>query len=201
MALQVTVTDNVNQIAIADQPLVISEQIVGIQGAAGQSGSNGAQLLLSNQSFSSVSAVTLDNVFNSNYKDYLIRFNFTSFSGTSQISMNFRRSGATLTGANYSNAVATLGTTYSGSSASAATSITLTANGVVPAYTYEIAVHAPFISSTNTGFKSYSFTEYISNVQTLISGRYKVAQIIDGLYLYFGGNTGSGSVQIYGWVN
>jgi len=41
VSFQITVTDNISQISISDQPLIISEEVAGVQGAQGAQGSSG----------------------------------------------------------------------------------------------------------------------------------------------------------------
>lgn len=216
-------TDTVTNIAVTNQQVTVLEQVAGVQGAQGSMGLSGVISVtapivnsgspslaalsmasglyrVSSSTFTSAARVQLDSIFSPLYRDYIVKLNITGSSQIGALTWQFRASGATLSGAVYAYESMNLTTTASGSQASTATSVPWVSGGIAtPGFQNTLDVYAPAVSSIGTGFKGTGWGTYSTPTQTITAGRYTTASAVDGIDIYFGGVTCTGTVEIWGY--
>jgi len=162
--------------------------------------SKGALVLTNSSSYSSTSAINIDNCFNTNYNNYKISFNIVPGTSGALIYMRLRSAGTTNTSSNYNQ----YRVNYSGSvtvSRGQTTFWDLYDTRNVDSFSpLTIELQNPFNTLYTSG---YYENIYAPEVSTL-SGNHailgtSVTTSYDGISLY--GSTGniSGSIQIYGY--
>jgi hypothetical protein len=222
--VSVTKTDTTTNVAITNQQVTVLEQVAGVQGATGATGSSGvisvtspitnsgtasAAIIgistglfkLSTTTFSSVSRVQMNNIFQSGIRNYIVKLDLSGSGGIGALTWQFRASGSTITTAAYAYDSMSLTTGASGAQATAATSVPWVNGGILSTgWQHTLDIYSPMISTIGTGFKSTGYGTYTSPTQVLTAGRYTTNAALDGLDIYFGGVTASGQVEIWGYV-
>ena len=157
--------------------------------------------LVKTQSFSTASAVTLDNVFTSAYQNYRV---IAEFSKQTAAIMNFRlrAAGSTISTSSYSwqriRAFSGSLTESNQTDTALSNSLDLTNNSRA-AWTYEI--QNP-VAAVNTTMQNTLFSVYLGNasmeIQTLIE---TTASARDGFTLFPASGTITGTIRVYGYRN
>jgi hypothetical protein len=164
-------------------------------------GGSGALARITTQTFTSSTAVNIDNAFSSTYDNYLILLNInSSASGTNNLRMRFRTSGTTNTTSNYSNTWTynQHGTTTVGYLGSVSPSSDVYVHDITSGATSSVIdIFNPF-----TAFKT-SFT-YKANQTNFYgvsgAGQFNTTTSFDGISLFPDTQNITGTVSIYGYT-
>lgn len=156
-------------------------------------------ILISTQDFSSVSAVTFDNVFSDSYFQYKV---ITSATGTTLAGINFqfRSNGSTYTTGNY--AWAKLMGNGTSLTASRSTSQTNWQNalGAIDnnqGYSMNLEIFNPYQSVYTSGVNTHHYSQ--TGTHEIRSFSISVTNSFDGFYGYTSGGTMTGSISVYGY--
>lgn len=166
--------------------------------AATVTGAGGLQLITT-QTLSGVSSVTVNNCFSATYTNYEIIFSVTTGASGSS-SFRLRASGADASSANYNQQRATFGGT-STSPIRDSNANQWFGQGLVGTLNYfSMKVFRPFAAAT-TAMHTYSGRGTDTNIDTdIFTGGHTLATSYDGFTLAFG-STSTGSLRVYGYSN
>jgi hypothetical protein len=159
---------------------------------------------VANVSFSSASAVNLNNVFSSAYRDYRISI-FTSVTFGQNLQFRFRNAGTDVTTTNYfyhSAGTDSGGSGYgTGSFANSASSYVLSQNDVASDLAATLDVFTPFATGIKriSGLVGYGTTTSQKGGQTILAVNLSTAY--DGFSLFPSAGILTGSIKVYGYRN
>lgn len=165
---------------------------------------NGGLVYIGSTSYTNATAVNVNNVFTSTYRNYLIVGSHNPSASLDGFRMRLRASGTDQTGANYQYTSARLYTNNLIDSTGAGTNFTLLANGGPgnAIFGYQILVYSPQISDrTIWQFDAVNFEAVSAGVRWWSMGGYNATYQADGFTLYptTGTTTWTGQLQIYGY--
>ena len=159
----------------------------------------GGLVHIATESFSAVSAISVNNCFTSTYENYLLLINFTNSAGA-YIDFRLRASGADDSTANYSyqgmQANDTSVTAFRGSTQ---TSGELTysqaqdGSAIVDFLSPQLAVPTKYFSRGNRGTTTPISMTY--------HGYHNVSSAFDGITVYPESGTFTGTIRVYGYLN
>jgi hypothetical protein len=152
---------------------------------------------IKSETFTSVPSISLNNIFSSLYRDYLIVFTGNS-SAAGDIQLRLR-AGSDATGNNYSTGRIYI-TESAGPSRASAVSANSTRVGEVQIYRtmFNLTISDPFIATTTsyTGqVASFGNNEYHGT----ISGVHSVSTSYDGITFFIAAGTITGTIKVYGY--
>jgi hypothetical protein len=170
-------------------------------------GSTSGLTLITNQTFSSSSAVNVNDVFSSTYRNYRVVMEITSANptpGSNGVNMRMRVSGTDNSSANYfsdrvfgqNTSVGSQGNTSAATNFPAVLEYEVgTANGV-----YDVI--APFESANTaiTGLNQFRYTSFYQHT-TMLTGQMTVSTSYTGFSLIPASGTITGRVLVYGYAN
>ena len=162
-------------------------------------------VLVNTTTFSSASSISINNCFSSTYSNYRVIFDgYSSSASAGGLNMRLRSAGTDATGTSYiwggQYITQSAGPTrnYSGGLVSLF-EISAHANY---ATCFDATVFQPYVSSANTSFTSnYSAPGTASAAYGTSAGVYIVAAQHDGMTIYPGAGTVTGTIRIYGLRN
>jgi len=163
--------------------------------------SQGGLVLLNTTTFSAVSSVSINNVFNATYDNYKIIYSNVNISTSSQNAfVRLRASGADLSTTTYhfggTDTTTTATTTAAVSSNSAGDSeIYVGAPSVTNKHSIEIELYNPF----NSALKSFFIRSTRDGFGIQVSGYNTTATPFDGLTFYPSANNITGTISVYGY--
>ena len=155
--------------------------------------------LITTQSFSAVSSVSLDNCFTGIYDNYRVLVNATR-SASAELSIRMRLSGSDISTATYNRQyIRASGTTVFSTSQSSQTGMSLTANNAATQGVFDATIYSPskaevtFMTSLGRQI-SVGYIFFHSSTQT-------DSTAFDGMTLRCDSGTITGTVSVYGYAN
>ena len=194
-----TAADTLTNVGVGTNGQVLtadSAQTAGVKWATPSAGGGGL-VLVDSDTFSAVSSVSLDSVFTSTYRNYLIVVNQTGSGGGATFLLRFRASGSDNTTTNYATQQLTArSTTIAGARSTSETYIRLGASRT-DRLAYAIWVFMPQETQ-----KTWVKTDAADNVSTisyeLNVGVFNDTTSFDGFKLLVDTGTFSGDIAVYG---
>lgn len=163
---------------------------------ADPAGGGGGLTLITKSSFTSSTAVNIDSVFSSTYKDYRIIFDFTSNTNES-VFVRFRSGGSTYTGNTYEWRISSVAST---NESGIYTYLKVGQNGV-SRFGASLELTSPFVTGYTTWTLASTGLSTGAGASTYVGGGWNdTSRSEDGIQLY-GSNGGSmtGHVLVYGY--
>ena len=171
---------------------------------------------LINTTFTTVSSVVIDNVFTTQFDNYkiILKGDAASAGTTVSVSFQFRKAGATITGANYRQGSwfqdpsgPSSGAYQANSGGPSVVCLVMGAGGPTSSYS-NIEVFNPAVSGSQTGWTNIGFHQYAgasaaaaTKAAYFANGAYTANDNFDGFVLTPGSGTITGSIKIYGYRN
>ena len=158
----------------------------------------GALTLLNTSTLSSSTTLSLNNVFSATYNNYLLLFNGSFVTGTTDVNVRLRNSGSDITAANYLFAqtrsnTSGAATQQGGNGTTEWTMMT----GTTSNSSFHITMFAPFTSGVKTAFAG-TFWARSSDRGGSVTGGYDTTTSVDGFTIYFT-NACVGTLSVYGY--
>jgi hypothetical protein len=174
--------------------------------AASWSTPSGGLTLITAQTFTAASTVSLNNIFSSTYDNYRVIIDWLGVGGNAALSFRFRASGADNTTSNYYlvRSGATTGGTAENQGNAAAAQINYLAYGNdTPLSTITMDVLKPFLSKKTTinGVSVGLNTGYSLVAGHTLNCLFDASTSFDGFSIYPSASTITGVVRIYGYAN
>ena len=166
-------------------------------GADWQSVGGGSFVLVSSGSVSAASAITLDSIFTSTYRNYKMFINGTCSADDSDITFKFRAGGSTNSANSYSRKVISAGASVSTSTATGQTSFTSFIATGQTQIVNETIIFAPQVAIA-TGIQYMSGAVSTNSYQYWGSGVFTNTTQFDGLVITPASGTITAQYRIYG---
>jgi len=175
-----------------------STAATGIKWAAA---STGAIVYVGQGTFSAASSATLDSVFTSTYRNYLLYFDYTSAAG-SDVRVTFRTSGVDNTNAlYYSNLLYGAGGSTGSSNSATQTSAKIGGGGATNGGLIAATIYAPQ-ATDQSRIESRGHKDIGANAETHVyNSGFNATTSFDGIKLSTATSTLTGTFRIYGIVN
>ena len=162
-------------------------------------------VLVNSTTFSSTTAISLNNVFSSTYENYRIVLSSTSTSGQAYFGY-FRASGANKTSSLYNFASFYYNQGPSSGNQGVGASLGYATMGITGgSASSSIEIYSPFVSSVPTQYyTNYRYSSTSTSAETtggFFHGYYASSESHDGIYLYVTSGTWSGTIRVYGYRN
>ena len=188
---------------IAHTSASVSNMVLGSNGAVTFGGSVvGSGLdLITTQSFSAASTVSVNNCFTSTYENYRIMFYADGSASDQGVNLRLRASGIDASGANYnSQSVAANSTTVGGGRTTSDTNIraAAVASNQISSSIFEI--FRPNLS-LKTAFQFFINQSYLDAYISIVFGNHTLSTAYDGFSLIPGTGTITGTLRVYGYKN
>lgn len=167
-------------------------------GAAWQSVGGGSFVLVASGSVSAASAITLDSIFTSTYRNYKMFINGTCSADDADITLRFRAGGATNSANSYSRKIVSVGpSTVTTSAATGQTSFTSFIATGLTQIVNETIIYAPQVAIA-TGLQWLSSAVSTTNYQYWAGGVFTNTTQFDGLVITPVSGTITAQYRIYG---
>jgi hypothetical protein len=164
--------------------------------------SKGGLVLLNSTSFSGVTSISVNNVFNSSYTRYRILYDAT-LSVNDGLYFRLRSSGTDSTGTNYGQQVLRADSTSAAAVRVANTTWDIDYTRNSGNQITELELFNPFASSPTYGFSRYTAKLLLDTTQVYFVQQgfiHTASTSYDGFTLYTGtATTGTGTIQVYGY--
>ena len=165
----------------------------------------GGLVHIATESFTAVSSVSLNNVFSSNYQNYLVFINPTASSANQGLYLRYRASGTDATGTDFSYAGRDIGVTGSAGDIVGSNSLSYMPLGASSSTfnqtAIELVIWNPYIAAyTMSRYSTWQYdgsSTYFRNM----GARHNQTVSYDGFTFYPNTGTITGSLRVYGYRN
>ena len=169
-------------------------------GASWQSVGGGSFVLVSSGSVSAASAITLDSIFTSTYRNYKLFINGTCSADDADIIFRFRAGGSTNSANSYSRKMISAGASVSTSVATGQTSFTSFMSTGLTQVVNETVIFAPQVAIA-TGINYMSGSVSTNSYQNLGSGVFANTTQFDGFTVIPASGTITAQYRVYGMAD
>jgi hypothetical protein len=189
------------RVAVGTNGQVLTADSTAATGVAWAAASSGAVAYLGQGTLSAAASATLDSVFTSTYRNYLLYFDYTS-SGAGEVRVTFRTGGTDNTNANYySTILYGAGGSAGSSNSSAQTSAKIGGAGGTNGGLVAATIYAPQASDqTRIESRGHKDVQASAEVHNYSAG-FSLTTSFDGLKISTPTNNLTGTFRIYGIVN
>ena len=196
-----TAADTVSRLAVGTNGQVLTADSTAGTGLKWSNASTGAIAYLGQGTFSAAASATLDSVFTSTYRNYLLFFDYTS-SGAGEVRVTFRTGGTDNTTASYySNLLYGAAGSAGSSLSSGQTSAKIGGGGSTNGGLVAATIYAPQ-ASDQTRIESRGHKDVGGSAETHVyNAGFTPTTSFDGLKISTPTNNMTGTFRVYGIVN
>lgn len=195
-----TADNTIGRLAVGTNGQVLTADSTTATGLAWAAAGGGALARITTQTFTSSTAINIDNAFSTTYDNYLILLNINSASSVNNLRLRFRTSGSTNTTSNYSNTWTynQHGTTTTGYLGNSSPSDNMYIHDITNSATSSVF---DIFNPNTTQKTSITYKANQTNFYGVSgAGQFNTTTSFDGIALYPDTGNISGTISIYGYT-